>query len=228
MSGRTNDDVETVTAQIVTAAQQGLLDEHAEAIRAAGKRTIENILEIGRRLAEAKKLLGYGNWLPWLEREFGWSEDTAERLIALHALRRQIPHVAELSIPISGLYLLASPSTPPAALEAVVAKAEAGERVTVAETKATITAAKAKRKPKLPSYKPEQTKALPSSAPRNANLDKAAAAKSRDHLKWFAGACRQYLPYVTVDEHRQEARRLVAELTKAEADLALLKTDGAQ
>lgn len=45
----------------------------------------------------------------------------------------------------------------------------------------------------------------------------AAAKASKDYLQWFAVACRQYLPYVTAEMHRQEARRLVAELTKAEA-----------
>jgi hypothetical protein len=122
--------------------QQCILDEHAEAIRACGKRTIEAVLEIGCRLAEAKKLLGHGNWLPWLQREFDWSEDTAERFIALHALRRQIPQLAELSIPLSGLYLLASPSTPPEVVEAIVAKTQDGEKVGVTEIKAAIHGAK--------------------------------------------------------------------------------------
>ncbi len=46
---------------------------------------------------------------------------------------------------------------------------------------------------------------------------KPAAATSKKYLEWFAVACREYLPHVTVEMHRQEARRLVAELTKAEA-----------
>jgi hypothetical protein len=90
---------EAETTQAITAALQAVIDEHAEAIRAHAKRTITNILEIGRRLAEVKRSLGYGNWLSWLEREFRWSEDTAERFIALHALQRQIPNVSELSLP---------------------------------------------------------------------------------------------------------------------------------
>jgi hypothetical protein len=87
-----------------------------------------------------------------LEREFNWSEDTAERLIAVYKLQRQIPQVAELSIPLSGLYILAARSTPPEAIEAIVAKAEGGEQVTFAGIKETIQEAKAPRKPKLPSY----------------------------------------------------------------------------
>ena len=54
------------------AVQQGLA-EHAKEIRKLGKRAIEDIIEIGRRLTEAKKLVGYGHWGNWLEKEFGWS-----------------------------------------------------------------------------------------------------------------------------------------------------------
>jgi hypothetical protein len=132
-----------------------VLAEHAEAIRKYAKRTVDDLLEIGRRLAEVKKLLGYGNWLPWLEREFCWSEDTAERLIAIYELQQQIPHVRNLDLPFSGLYLLGRHTTPPKAVEAVVTKAEAGGRVTVAEIKETILQSKATalaRKSKVPSY----------------------------------------------------------------------------
>ena len=125
------------STQAAPSAQQ-ILDEHADAIRAHAKRTVHDIIEIGRHLAEVKKMLGHGNFLPWIEREFRWSEDTAERLISLYALQGQIRNVAKLSLPISGLYMLAAPSTPPEAVEAIVAKAEDGDRVTVAEIKATI------------------------------------------------------------------------------------------
>jgi hypothetical protein len=51
----------------------------------------------------------------------------------------------------------------------------------------------------------------------NANLGMTAAARSKQYLQWFAAACRGYLPQITVEIHRQEARRLFAELMKAEA-----------
>jgi hypothetical protein len=47
----------------------------------------------------------------------------------------------------------------------------------------------------------------------NANLGITATARSKQNLEWFTVACREYLPNVTVESHRQEARRLVAELT---------------
>jgi hypothetical protein len=131
-----------VIETIGDAALRAVLDEHADAIRVCGKRTIEAVLEIGRRLTEAKKILGRGNWVPWLEREFDWSEDTAERFIALHVLRGQFPQVAEIRIPISGLYLLALPSTPPEAVVTVITKAYDGERVGVAGVRTAIAEAK--------------------------------------------------------------------------------------
>jgi hypothetical protein len=139
-----------MTDVAIPQAQQAILDEHAEAIRKYAKRSITDLIEIGRHLAEVKKILGYTNWVPWLEREFRWSETQAERFIALHGLRRLVPNVGDWDVPISVLYLLAEKSTSPELIEAVAAKAEAGERVTITE----VMKVKAKRKPRLPSYVP--------------------------------------------------------------------------
>jgi hypothetical protein len=51
----------------------------------------------------------------------------------------------------------------------------------------------------------------------NANLGMTVAERSKQNLDWFAVACREYLPNITVEVHRQEARRLVAELTSAKS-----------
>ena len=45
-------------------------------------RTVENIIEIGRDLALAKERLGHGNFLAWIDAEFGMS-DQAKGLIEL-------------------------------------------------------------------------------------------------------------------------------------------------
>jgi hypothetical protein len=219
----------TTAAEIIPPSVQAVLDEHVHAIRECAerirKRSLDELVEIGRHLAEVKKILGHGNFLPWLKREFGWSEDAAERYIALHALRRQIPHEQNLDLTITALAALGRSTTPPEAVQAIIDRVHAGEKPTVGEVKTTIKEARA-AKPRLPSYIPTQETALKPIAPApappltgepsgNARLGKAATAKSREHLQWFAVACREYLPHVTVDEHRQEARRLVAELTGA-------------
>jgi hypothetical protein len=51
----------------------------------------------------------------------------------------------------------------------------------------------------------------------NANLGMTAAEISKQNLEWFAVACREYLPKITVEMHRQEARQIVAELTSAKS-----------
>jgi len=115
-----------------------ILAEHAAEIRRLGKRVAEDVIEIGRRLTECKRIAGHGNWLPWLEREFRWTDKTAERFMSVHALAGKFDNLSDLELPISGLYLLAAPSTPPEARDEIVERAKAGETIPVAEVKRTI------------------------------------------------------------------------------------------
>lgn len=63
------------------------LDEIAERIRTRFKRALDDVIETGRDLIAAKKIAGHGNWLTWLEREFGWTSDkTAERFMSVAEL----------------------------------------------------------------------------------------------------------------------------------------------
>lgn len=106
---------------------------HANAIRSLGKRVIADIIEIGRHLTEAKTLAGHGNWLPWLEREFSWSEQSANRFMQGYALSLKSPNVGNLTIDLSTFYRLAAPSAPPEIVAEIVERAEAGEEITRAE-----------------------------------------------------------------------------------------------
>lgn len=128
------------------------LDEHAAIIRWLGKKAIHDIIEIGRRLSEAKKIAGHGNWLPWLEKEFGWTEQTALNFMRVHELAKS-KNFLDLNLPVSALYLLAAPGTPTEAIDAVIERAEAGEKVSHRDVKAEIKAANIKFRPsntKLP------------------------------------------------------------------------------
>ena len=60
-------DIETITAEVL------------ELKRTAGNA----ILDIGRRLIEAKAILPHGDWLPWLEDKVDFSERTAQGFMAL-------------------------------------------------------------------------------------------------------------------------------------------------
>jgi hypothetical protein len=115
------------------------LAEHAEAIRKLGKRVVGDIIEIGRRLTDAKELVGHGNWLPWLDREFGWSDQTARNFIRLYDLSEsKSKTVLNLDLPVKSLYLLAAPSTPEQARDEIVERAKTGEPISTETVKETI------------------------------------------------------------------------------------------
>jgi hypothetical protein len=115
------------------------LAERAERIRTLGKRVISDVIEIGRLLIECRERLKEENrWRAWLEEELGWSHQTAGRFIQLHELSLRRSNLDHLELPISGLYLLAAPSTPEAAREEIITRAESGERLKHAEVQSII------------------------------------------------------------------------------------------
>jgi hypothetical protein len=140
----------TANADTTTAIPADILAEHVAEIKRLCKRGVSDVAEIGSRLTACKELLDHGDWLPFLEKEFGWSEDTAERFIQVARLTKQIPQIAEYGIPLSGVYLLAAKSTPPQAREEIIELAEAGEKVTVADVKTAIAKTKPEPKRKTP------------------------------------------------------------------------------
>jgi hypothetical protein len=135
----------TQTAELLPMAAPNdiALAEHAAVIRALGKRVVGDIVEIGRRLTVAKDIAGHGNWLPWLDREFGWAEQTARNFMQVHTLSGKSPNFGDLNLPVSGLYLLAAPSTPEEAQQEIIARAESGETLSVADVRRIIDDARA-------------------------------------------------------------------------------------
>ena len=102
---------------------------HADEIRRLGKRAVHDIIEIGFRLIAAKELCGHGAWLPWLEREFGWTLQTAHNFMNVAKLSKsQI--IGDLDIDLGALYRLAAPSTPAEVVAKVVARGREGEAIT--------------------------------------------------------------------------------------------------
>jgi hypothetical protein len=118
-----------------------ILAQHAEVIRALGKRMIGDVIEIGRRLVDAKKICDHGEWLPWLEREFGWSDDTALNFMRVYEMDKSRT-VRDLDLPMRALYRLAAPSTPEPVRQEILAEAQDG-RLTLADVENRIAAAKA-------------------------------------------------------------------------------------
>src|SRR5262245_30919872 len=119
-------------------AQDQALAEHAAAIRALGKQTAQNVIEIGRRLTDAKQIIGHGGWLPWLDREFKWSDRTALNFIRVYEMAAKSETVSDLKLPMRALYLLAAPSTPEPARAEVIERTEAGEELPATEVKRVV------------------------------------------------------------------------------------------
>lgn len=98
------------------------------------KRAAQEIFESGRELLAVKDYLPHGQWREWLETEFGLSERMAQNW--MNVARRLGAKSAKFSdLPVSVLYLLASPSTQVEVIEHVQGQIEEGYRPTVAEIK---------------------------------------------------------------------------------------------
>jgi hypothetical protein len=127
----------------MTIVPKSVLAEHATAIRQLGKRVVADVIEIGCRLADCRdNHLEHGQWLPWLKKEFGWTDRTARNFINVYE-QSKLEKFSDLNLPVSSLYLLCAPSTPEEHRKIILKRAGAGEEIKRAEIKRGIEAAKA-------------------------------------------------------------------------------------
>lgn len=97
-------------------------------------RTASDIVEIGMDLIAVKSALGHGQFLIWLDTEFGMSERTARNFISVaEKFGTKSATVADLTA--SVLYALSSPSTPDEVVSEVVERTDGGERFTAADVR---------------------------------------------------------------------------------------------
>jgi hypothetical protein len=132
-------------------------------VRALGRRAVHDIIEIGRRLIDAKRIAGRGGWLPWLEEEFGWSHKTALNYMQVadaHGSGKFEPG-SNFNVPMKGLYLLAAPSTPAELIDAGMSQRQATQELGVHHS--TVAAGVAESPPKKggKSATPTKRKAKP-------------------------------------------------------------------
>lgn len=75
------------------------------------KRDTASIIKIGALLAEAKRQIQHGEWLPWIEENFSMSEATAQRYLKVHRFlkTRSVRDLeAAKNLSASALYILAA------------------------------------------------------------------------------------------------------------------------
>jgi hypothetical protein len=82
------------------------LDAIAAQIKRLEKQSIGNVVETGRLLSEARKLIKHGDWRPWLKANFEWSPRTATRFVNVYQLSILLD-LSALNISLSALYRLA-------------------------------------------------------------------------------------------------------------------------
>jgi hypothetical protein len=118
-----------------------------ERIRDRVRRTIEDIIQIGRELLAVKDALAHGQFGLWIRAEFGWTDRTARNFMDVaEQFGRKTEMISDLAIAPTAAYLLAAPSAPFEAREAAIQRARTGERVTVGMAKELLgTARKEKR-----------------------------------------------------------------------------------
>jgi hypothetical protein len=129
-----------MTLPMVLADDAVTVDERAQRIRDLVGVARVCIIEIGRELIKAKEEVGHGKWLPWLDAEFGWSDETARKYMRV-AEAFQIPTklgFAGLTIDATALYALAAPEVSQSVRDAAIERAEAGETITKQEAEAMI------------------------------------------------------------------------------------------
>lgn len=177
-----------------------LIRLYADDIRAKNETLM---IEIGRALVEVKASLPHGSFGPWLEAEFGWSERTAQNLIAVYAAFGDKPRIVS-ALPAGLLYKLAAKSTPVEIRETVTATIEAGKTVATADVENLLW--QAKEAAKEAKITPEQRAKEKASKKRREAYDK------KQEEQWQA-------------EKAEREKREAERVTKA-ADIILAAVSG--
>lgn len=106
----------------------------AVSIKLRLKRTVEDIIEIGRELTAIKHELPHGQFEIWIKDEFQMNREMANNFMQV-ATRFGGQMSDYLTFKPTILYALAAPSTPDSVVQQAIEKAESGEKVTVADVK---------------------------------------------------------------------------------------------
>src|SRR4051812_34304447 len=216
-------------ADINTTINATILAGHAAEIRRLGKRVVADVIEIGKLLGEAKRIAGYGNFLPWLDREFRWTEMTATRFINVYEMSKS-NNLLDLELPLSGLYLLAAPSTPAEARDQIIERAQTGESIPIAEVKHTIEKAKGRQQPSSKTRNPTTKAAKPKPSEADAALKPShdrSARKLFDHFGEAPGEVQRHFLQVMRDDVGPasigEIERITARNAQLESENAALR-----
>jgi Protein of unknown function (DUF3102) len=137
LTAQTRQAIAVEVEPLVSDRDEKFLAFNADLIKQLCKKTRENIIAIGHHLTKCQGRLGHGAWLPWLEREFGWSDQTARNFMRVYEMSKS-KNFLNLDLPVSSLYLLAAPSTAEEARTEVIERVSSGEALRHADVKEII------------------------------------------------------------------------------------------
>ena len=107
-------DYEDLSPDVRTQVQQT-----TQQLRPLVQRSVDDIITIGQGLLHVKQLLPHGQFGPWLEKEFSWSERQAQNFMQVaERFTGKTANFARLDP--SAAYLLAAPSTPDTVIDGVL------------------------------------------------------------------------------------------------------------
>lgn len=102
----------------------------ARNIKRNERRSVQTMVAVGQDLIAVQDLLPHGQFLPWIEQEFGWERTTAYNLINLAKKfpASGLPETLGLTV----LTTLTAAKTPDSAVAEVLERVEAGDNITKA------------------------------------------------------------------------------------------------
>lgn len=102
------------------------------------KRSISDVIDIGRYLSEVKEKLAHGQYQIWLDLEFSWNSRTALRFVTIYKKfndRFKSDKLSDLNLGLSVYHELAGKSIPDAAVDEVINLAKSGKNITLSTAK---------------------------------------------------------------------------------------------
>ncbi|MGK7882952.1 MAG: DUF3102 domain-containing protein [Crocosphaera sp.] len=132
---------------------QVVLQKRTDEIHHLIRRTAHNIIEIGEKLNEVKRILGHGKFGNWLKSEFNWSVATATKMMQASRKFKNV-NFTNLNFSVSAIYLLAAPSTPEKAITEALTQARKGKPITYSLAKHIVNRYKSPTQSLKPKEKP--------------------------------------------------------------------------
>jgi hypothetical protein len=123
-----NEQIALFDYDALDAETRNVVQQRTGEIRTLVRRAAQDIIDIGQKLIEVRDKLPYGQFEEWTKTEFDWTRQTAYRFIQVAERFGSCNNLLQLAP--SALYLLAAPSTPEAARQEAIERAEAGETIT--------------------------------------------------------------------------------------------------